>query len=254
MAIKWRNKLESNSNFDWRDFSYRQSNKPLREAVDLRPWASTIEDQRHLGSCTGNAIVGGYELLLRRDAPDKFTELSRLFVYYNARIFDNAIEVDVGAFLRDGIKAIARWGVCTETLHPYNILNFAATPSIASYVDAATRTIKNYYSIQTLDQILDALNNDYPVPFGVNVYSGFDDITTRNYIIPVPDRSEEPLGGHAMCFVGYDLPRRLLLVRNSFGVDWGDKGYCWMPFDYVLNESLDSWVFDISLQPLVSIK
>lgn len=244
--MRWRNKLTPSPS-TWRDWPHTPTGAALRQSVDLRHWASDIEDQRHLGSCTGNAIVGSYEMLLKRDTPDKYAELSRMFVYYNARLLDDTADLDIGAFLHDGIRAIQHWGVCTEDAWPYRIINFAVTPSVQCYVDAASRKIKNYHRVHTLEQILDALNNNYPVPFGVNVYSGFDDITPHSPIIPVPGLDEEPLGGHAMCFVGYDLTRSLLLVRNSFGSSWGDGGYCWMPFEYVRRESLDSWVFDIDL-------
>ncbi|CAB4130179.1 Peptidase_C1 domain containing protein [uncultured Caudovirales phage] len=251
--MQWRNAIKRPTS-EWYFNQYKLSNTPLREVVDLRPWASTIEDQRHLGSCTGNAIVGAYEMLLKRDAPTQYTELSRLFVYYNARLFDNAVDVDVGAFLYDGVRALQRWGICSEDLCPYIIQNFAVQPSLPSYVDAATRKIKNYYRLQTLNQILDALNHNYPIPFGANVYPAFENITSTNPMLPTPLYSEEPLGAHAMCMVGYNIPRRLILVRNSFGRDWGEEGHCWMPFEYVLNESLDCWVFDIELNPLVKVE
>jgi hypothetical protein len=70
---------------DWRDLPYTFVRQPLRDVVDLRVWASPIENQGHLGSCTGQAVVGAYELLINKEVPEKFTDLSRLFVYYNAR-------------------------------------------------------------------------------------------------------------------------------------------------------------------------
>jgi len=47
--------------------------------------------------------------------------------------------------------------------------------------------------------------------------------------------------------VGYDLNKKVLLARNSFGRDWGMEGYCYLPFDYVRQEVMDMWVFDIYL-------
>jgi C1A family cysteine protease len=48
--------------------------------------------------------------------------------------------------------------------------------------------------------------------------------------------------------VGYDLEKRLFLAKNSFGPDWGDNGYCWIPFDYIKQEGYDIWTFDIPNQ------
>jgi C1A family cysteine protease len=62
-----------------------------------------------------------------------------------------------------------------------------------------------------------------------------------------PAAGTDPLGGHAMCLVGYDLKRELLLARNSFGAHWCMGGYCWITFDYMRQETMDNWVFDVAL-------
>lgn len=232
---------------DWRDLAYRPVRNPLREQVDMRNWASTIEEQGHLGSCTGNAVVGAYELLLNRDKPEKYLDLSRLYVYYNARLIEDAVDEDVGAYIRDGVKAVNKYGVCSEKIWPYDIERFAMTPTVTSYEDAKTRNIKEYYRLTGINDILDALNNNYPVVFSMEVYDNFDYLDKNDDVIKMPNLNESPIGGHAMCFVGYDLPKKLLLARNSFGLDWGMNGYCWMPFDYVTKDVMDSWIFDIDL-------
>lgn len=175
--------------------------------------------------------------------PDQFVDLSRLFVYYNARVIDGMVNLDVGAYLRDGIKAVARYGVCEERLWPYDIDRFAVRPSIESYADAKKRTINDYSRIETLDGILDALNNNLPILFGMLVYETFDRITAENPLLATG--GQDVFGGHAVSLVGYDLPARKVLVRNSFGRDWGLDGYFWMTFEYVESEIMDAWVFDI---------
>jgi len=232
---------------DWRDNVYNFARSPLRDNVDMRNWASPVERQLHLGSCTGQATVGAYELLLNKDAPDKFTDLSRLFVYYNARLLENNVDSDIGAYVRDAIKGLKQYGVCSESYWPYNIENFARTPSVSSYEDAKKRNIKKYYRILNLDDILDALNADHPVVFSMLVYDSFESLSDQTTIVPMPAESESPIGGHAMCFVGYDLKKELVLARNSFGPDWCMNGYCWIPFEYVKSETMDSWIFDIEL-------
>lgn len=233
---------------DWRDLSYSFARQPLRESVDLRQWASPVESQGHLGSCTGNAVVGAYELLLNKEYPDRFVDLSRLFVYYNARLIENVVNEDVGAYVRDAVKAVQKYGVCNEKIWPYQIADYAITPSIASYDDARHRNIKNYYRIHTLEDTLDAINKEWPVVFSMRVYSNFDDLYNHGVdTAKMPDKGEEPIGAHAMCFVGYNLPKQVVIARNSFGRYWGHNGYCYLPFDYVRQEVMDSWIFDIEL-------
>jgi C1A family cysteine protease len=229
---------------DWRDLIYTPTRNPLKDRVDLRPWSSAVEDQGHLGSCLSNAIVGAYELLIKREAPTQYEELSRLFIYYNGRLLEGNVENDEGLYVRDGIKSVRKYGACSEKLWPYVIDQFAVTPTENCYQDARTRNIKNYYRIDSFEDILDALSNLHPVIFGIEVYGGFE--TTSN-TVPIPSQTEEPLGGHAMCLVGYDMNKQLVLARNSFGKNWGLNGYCWIPFDYMRDETMDSWIFDIDL-------
>ena len=236
---------------DWRDFLYLASNEPLRETVDMRGWCSPVEDQRQLGSCTGNAVAGAYELLLNKEVPDKFADLSRLYVYYNARLLEGngATELDEGAYVRDAIKAVHLYGICTESCWPYNIEKFSIRPDGICYDEGKLRNIKNYYRLLGLSDILDSLNNYLPVVYGIKIYPGFDDLEYgKDFILSLPGKDEQPIGGHAMCFVGYDLKRELILSRNSFGADWCMKGYCWIPFKYATEQIMDSWVFDIDLK------
>jgi C1A family cysteine protease len=234
---------------DRRDRYYNFSRiESPREYVDLRNWASPVEDQLHLGSCVGQAVVGAYELLLNKTDRKKFVDLSRLFVYYNARLIDNIVDEDVGAYVRDGIKAVNKYGVCSESTWPYLVEKFANTPSIQSYEDAQSRLIKKYYRIENIKDIVDALNADNPVVTSMNVYDSFYELDTgRTIILPMPKVNEHIIGGHAVTFVGYNLPKQLFLARNSFGEDWGDQGYFWVPFDYAEQDFMDSWTFDIEL-------
>ncbi len=217
----------------------------------MREWDSLIEDQGHLGSCVGNAITNAYELLVRQLYPAKFVELSRLFVYYNSRLLDSAVTEDVGAYLRDGMKAVQKFGICSEQLWPYNIKKFNIKPTDECYKDALSRTITSYQSLQTVDDVLNAVNQNKPVVIGIVIYDSFDRITKGNSIIPIPsDTEKESAGHHAMTIVGYNIPNQLFLVKNSYGKYWGDAGYGWLSFEYVKSEGFEKWVFDISDQTL----
>ena len=97
-------------------------------------------------------------------------------------------------------------------------------------------------------------NGDYPnifLPYTlykkfIIVIISFEDLYYSN-TVKMPSTGKQPIGAHAMCFVGYDLNKKLLLCRNSFGTNWGIEGYCYIPFDYARNEVMDTWVFDIML-------
>jgi C1A family cysteine protease len=47
------------------------------------------------------------------------------------------------------------------------------------------------------------------------------------------------------------MPENMFLAKNSFGKDWGQNGYCWIPFQYISDYSFDMWVFDINNQKII---
>ncbi len=108
---------------DQRDYKFGVIYKipaKLPASVDLRSQCSPVEDQGQLGSCTANALAGALEFLERKDQV-AYADLSRLFIYYNERVIEHTVSSDSGAMLRDGIKTLAKQGVCTEALWPYII-------------------------------------------------------------------------------------------------------------------------------------
>ena len=233
---------------DWRDQYYKFAHTPLREKVDFRLMASDVEQQSDLGSCTSQAIVGAFELILKRDYPDSFVELSPLFLYYNSRLIDSTINEDVGAYPRNAIKAAKQYGICTEKLWPYDTSKFKVRPTDECYLDGLTRTVDKYHRLSDVNDILEALNAENPVIAGIEVFDSFDQITPGDAVLKMPGPDEEPVGAHAILFVGYDLKNRQILVRNSFGSTWGDGGYFWLPFDYCKDYLTDAWIIEIKLE------
>lgn len=187
-------------------------------------------------------------MLTIKEYPDQFVDLSRLFIYYNIRELDGTVEYDMGGYLRDGIKVLKRYGVCREDLWPYDIDKFTVRPPANCYDDAKQRDIKNYHRVDTQESILNALNNNKPVVFGIEIFPSFYDLTALDPVVSLPKENEKNEGGHAMCFMGYDINRKLYLAKNSFGTDWGDAGYCWIPFDYFDQYGYDTWTFEIYLK------
>lgn len=232
---------------DKRDYLYIPAAAPMRNVVDLREWASPVDSQSTLGSCSANAVVNAYELLTIKDYNAYYTELSRLFVYYNTRLIEETINTDSGAYISNAIKSVATYGVCSEELWSYDINKFTTQPTVESYSDAAKRKITNYRKLIDISNILDALNSNIPVVFGTTIHESFNNVSFDNPIVPIPTSNDPIIGGHAMCLVGYDYPKKLLLAKNSYGTTWGYEGYCWIPFEYAKTEFFDCWIFDIVL-------
>ena len=190
-----------------------------------------------------NALVGNLEFLyLKVSKP--FTDLSRLFIYYNERTLEGTVNEDAGAAIRDGVKSLVNLGVCTEKKWPYTISKFTVKPPAACYQEATKHQVTSYHRILTLQQMKQCLAEGYPFVFGFTVYESFESpAVAKTGKLDLPKPTEKSLGGHAVCAVGYDDSTKRFLVRNSWGADWGLKGYFTMPYDYAANTNLadDFW-------------
>lgn len=229
---------------DKRDYKYTLSNKLATNIVDLRQYCSPIEDQGPIGSCTGNAIAGALELLLKRN--NKQNDISRLFIYYFERLLIGTVNYDSGAYIRDGIKVCYTYGASLESLWPYDVRKFKTRPDSKATQDALKRKVTLYQRVANHEGCLDAINNGYPVAIGFNVYSSFEsDSVTRTGAMTYPNtRKEILLGGHAVLLVGYDKMRQVYIARNSWGTSWGDRGYFYMPFRVLQDNTMsnDFWI------------
>ena len=219
----------------------------LPTKVDLRANDSEIFDQGHLGSCTGNATAGAYMFNLKKQNEEFFTP-SRLFIYYNGRKALGTIKQDSGAMLRDCIKSVNTDGVCSESTWPYDITQFSKKPIRKCYREARKHQSVTYSRVpRTLDSFKSCLASGLPFVFGFAVYESFmTREMARTGMMPWPSKEEKSYGGHAVCCVGYDdtIEGGKFIVRNSWGNKWGDKGYFYMPYEYLTSNGLadDFWV------------
>jgi C1A family cysteine protease len=238
---------------DPRDFRYKvsapEAPRVVPPLIDLRPQCPPVYDQADLGSCTGNALAGAYQFGDMKQGHSSFIP-SRLFIYYNERVIENTVNEDAGAQIRDGIKTLAELGVCPETMWKYQTWKFNKKPCPDCYTEALKNQILQYYRIaeHTLQGVKEALADGFPVAFGFTLYESFmtEDVA-RTGVATVPLPNEAPIGGHAVLAVGYDDSKQCLIVRNSWGNSWGDKGYFYLPYWYITtpNAAADFWVIKL---------
>lgn len=233
------------------------SSNSLPTSVDLRKWCSPIEDQGNLGSCTSQAGIGLLEYFERK-AFGKYINGSRLFLYKVTRNLAGD-KGDTGAEIRTTMGAMVTLGVCPEKYLPYNISKFDEEPSALCYALAENyKTVKyvrldppNITKTTLLNNIKTNIASYIPSIFGFTVYSSIQQADDTGKI-PYPDSKENIEGGHAIVAVGYDdnliitnennnkSTKGALIIRNSWG-NWGDKGYGYLPYEYVLQELAIDW-------------
>ena len=228
---------------DQRDFLYSAIKPAIRlpDKVDLRNGCSGVEDQGKLGSCTAQALAGNIEFLDKK-IDSKYTDVSRLFIYYNERAIEDTVDYDAGASIRDGIKTLKNDGVCRESAWPYVISKFDLKPAVKCYSEAMKHRIESYHRLGTTGEMLACLAEGYPFVFGFAVYESFESPEVRRTgIACMPGKDERMLGGHAVMAVGYEQPAKRFLVRNSWGGKWGMAGYFTLPFEYLETLAKDFW-------------
>jgi C1A family cysteine protease len=216
--------------------------QPLPSKVDLRPSMPDVYNQGELGSCTANALCAAVGFIVKG-----FTG-SRLFVYYNERRMENTIPDDEGAYLCDGVKTLEKYGVCAESDWPYVIKKFAVKPPEFCYINASQHLVLSSSNVDTdLYSMKHALANGFPFVVGISIYTSFesDEVGTTGKV-PMPKSNDESLGGHAVLVCGYDDETQMFIVRNSWGPDWGDKGYFYLPYKYLTNPALSSDMWTIT--------
>lgn len=232
---------------DPRDHAFSAALGPaveLPERVDLRAAFPPAYSQGQLGSCTAQAIGAAMAFHLRPRRGFKTWMPSRLFIYFNERFAEGTVRVDAGAQIRTGIKSVAKQGCPHERLWPYSDAvpgPFSKRPPKPVYEAAKERLVASYQRVpRTLVAMQTCLAQGVPIVFGATVFESFESAdVARTGVVPMP--TGRPLGGHAMVCVGYEGDR--FLVRNSWGAAWGQRGYCTMPYEYLLDEGLsdDFW-------------
>ena len=213
----------------------------LPESEDLRYKMPPVYHQGNIGSCTANALIAA----LQYDHPDMMG--SRLFVYYNERRLEGHIPDDVGATLADGVRALTTYGICPEHEWPYEENRYAQPPSQTCYEMGKSHHVVEAHNVhQNLDEMRTCLASGHPFVVGIMIYESFESAeVARTGMVPMPPASptDKEIGGHAVLCVGYDDAKEKWIMRNSWGANWGDKGYFYLDYDYLLdpNLSTDLW-------------
>ena len=214
----------------------RQSLRPSR--IDLREKCPPIYNQGSIGSCTAFAMGKGLREYMQRANGERTPELSALWLYYEERVHmgEEYITKDSGANMYDGMHVLKEQGMALDAHAPYVPNLFAEKPRPAAYASAAEWKIQESIELNSLDDVKTALASGKPVAFGVIVYARVQ-FMGKDGMMSMPWKFEPKMGGHAVLAVGYDDATESLIVRNSWGSGWGDKGYFYMPYKFAADKT-----------------
>ena len=246
------------SPFDPRDIYF--SNKMcstiiLPDEYDLSGYIKRIENQGTLGSCSGQGSSYMMETL-EAIAQKPHYELSPMYLYYKEREMEGTVKVDSGAYIRDAMKVLQKHGICKESLHPYVERNFAQKPSEEAEQDAKNHMIEGYQRLTSVNQIKTCIAQNKPVLIGMKLYTSFDTkMVELTGIVPMPNKAKEKYdGSHCMLISGFNdnfanernikvkpgMSGGYFKVVNSWGSNWGENGFCYIPYE-MIEEMHDIW-------------
>ena len=209
--------------------------------LDWAEYFSPVDDSHeaiHSSSCACVALAGYFE----RRSTGQGTRGSRLFLFQNARKLSGGAG-NGGADIRTTLKALARFGLPPERYGPSDPSRIEEEPEPFLYSFGRDYQSLAYVRLDpigatcghVLQSVKAYLAAGFPSVFGFAVF----DSLTREADVPFPTLFDSVLGGSAAVAVGYDDARRIrstkgaLHVRMSWGEDWGEGGYGWLPYAYV---------------------
>jgi C1A family cysteine protease len=211
----------------------------LPKKVDYTSKMSPVSDQGQEGTCVGFAVVDGMKEYQEKLEWKKLVQLSVRYLYAEARKLDRW-KSEEGTTVRSAMKALNKKGVPPQSCWKYKAQE-PGKPCPNADELAKPYRIQSYAYLETPDEMRESLFVNGPFVAGVFVFEKAWNAAEKTGVIPMPEKDDPEVGGHAICVVGYDDKKKLFKFKNSWGKSWGKKGYGFLPYEYLAKHSMDNW-------------
>ncbi len=223
--------------------------------ADLEPQCTPVENQGVTNACSAAATVGLFEYFLRKYFLKDYTDLSIRFLYKVAREEEGVVG-DEGVFLSTAMRCVRTTGVAPDKVWSFDPLKLdeVPPPKVRSLAKAYSSHLQYIIDEDGADpalilaEIQRHLRCGWPCTIGFPLYNSVKDEVlagegpggARGHVrLPVQgDAADE---GHSVLIVGYDDTKDVggaigaFKFRNSWGDGWGERGYGWLPYQYLLD-------------------
>ena len=227
---------------DLRDIPMGLVLPPVRvpEKIDYTPAMTPVRNQGNEGTCVAFASAVGVKEYEDTKEYKKYIELSPRYLYSLCKKNDGDPDEE-GTYPRVAMKMLLNYGVSPESYWPYHP-HQKDKPKSGAAKAAKTYRITAYARLSGIDEMKRSLLVNGPFLAGIEVFaSWFTDRVTKTGIIPNPKKNDELKGGHAICIMGYDESKNLFKFKNSWSMQWGDKGYGYIRYEYIERYCSDAW-------------
>ncbi|MGI6226697.1 MAG: C1 family peptidase [Peptococcales bacterium] len=202
----------------------------------ISPYIPEVQDQFLTSMCVAYTLASLKEMQELKERKIR-TRYSPGFIYGNRLDTDHQGE---GMHVHQGLHKLLKDGVCAftdyQTRGSYSACKNGLRNKPHLYELAKPQVIKSYVRInmKNNDEIKTAIYKWDGVPIVVAINDSFYRANGNKGLVPDVEQNDIVRGYHAMLAVGWKKisGRYYWIVVNSWGKSWGDKGYCYIPFNY----------------------
>jgi hypothetical protein len=221
---------------------------PVAASADATSHVVEIYNQGGIGACTGNGTAGNVRAGQHLAGIALPPSIARLWAYWLGRLYAHDTANDDGAQIRDVVAGLVKYGLCPETVWPYDEGTFRGPPPAEAWRAAYDFRIVPHKITSTgrglIDDCKRAIASGRLVTFGSAVSNDYCNNSFDPTKPLAPPVGSEIAGLHCENLVAYSGDS--FKVLNSWGSDWGDGGYATFSSDFLLDSnSRDFWVLDL---------
>ena len=243
--------LPSQGDFPRLDLKSLETLASLPTSVDLSAYLPPVGQQGTANCCS--AWVLGYYLKSYQegrewgwDVRTAAHQFSPSWLY-NQRPAGDCTSDD-GMSFSSALHLLQSQGAATLAAFPYDQNDICTQPSAEVMAGAYPYRIASYANVfcgagtADLTVLKTLLSQGVPVAMAMPVYDSFYDGAERTpAFIDCPSAGETYWGGHGMLVVGYDDAIGGFKAVNSWGLAWGDRGYCYLSYAFVQQKVWEAW-------------
>ena len=216
------------------------SGNALPEAVSLLKFAPDRLNQGQQGSCVAWSSAYAAQTIAFAAATHEDPNSIRFspsYLYNQIRM-----EGCEGSFIQRAMETMKRNGGVPLSQYPYSDQDCDRVPTSTDVQEGRQNAIHGFTRLTSGDNIdalsiraiKEHLSKDAPVVIGMMVGQSFmqpmmgEDLWQPQGM----DASQQGMGGHAMCVVGYDDKKfgGAFQIMNSWGQEWGKNGVGWVRY------------------------
>jgi C1A family cysteine protease len=210
----------------------------LPDNISYEYLCDPIQNQGQQGTCVTFACTELEQMVLRkRMHPVPPPALSKIGLYsLTKHLREPGSLTEQGLYAADALWVLQNVGYVLESDMPYRDDPNAIIAPVDPNMIHKDHELKGFQRVGGEETAHDALVQAMclalfqhgPLAIGISYQNDWMQPEADGTLTPKPIQGAA--GGHEMAVVGYSLHREAFRVRQSWGADFGDKGYVWLPF------------------------